>query len=215
MTHQQLSQASSTEEYAFVRKILDDAIDCYMPIGGPSLARAHVEILGNELQKLYPGCTMIYYEVLARVCQAEKEEQERAEARRFREQQQMMIEAVRSAISSKGQATAPPQVQQACPVLPDKLSTPKAMQLWQLLQQDGMIDDRYQPVGLSRADVAWLAYEMTMRLSDKNDRQTNGIEWKPFEVLWNRKNLKADYQRAVKQKKTGKFIDRLKTLFEG
>jgi hypothetical protein len=56
---------------------------------------------------------------------------------------------------------------------------------------------------------------MTMRLSDKNDRQTNGIEWKPFEVLWNRKNLKADYQRAVKQKKTGKFIDRLKTLFEG
>ena len=92
MTHQQLSQASSTEEYAYVRKILDDAIDCYMPIGGPSLARAHVEILGNELQKLYPGCTMIYYEVLARVCQAEKEEQERAEARRFREQQQMMID---------------------------------------------------------------------------------------------------------------------------
>ena len=118
-------------------------------------------------------------------------------------------------MSSKGQATAPAQVQQECPVLPAKLSTPKAMLLWQLLQQDGMIDDRYQPVGLSRADVAWLAYDMTMRLSDKNDRQTNGIEWKPFEVLWNRKNLKADYQRAVKQKKTGKFIDRLKTLFEG
>lgn len=215
MANQQLSRASSAEEYAFVRKILDDAIDRYMPIGGPSLARKHVEVLGDELQKLYPDCTTIYYEVLTRICQAEKEEQQQAEAHKLELQQQMMIKAVMSAIRPQQRSTPPAHVQQECPVLPAKLSTPEAMQLWQLLQQAGLIDEYYQPINLSRTDVALLAYEMTMRLSDENEILTGGIEWKPFETLWNRKNLKADYNRAMKQDKTAKFLETLKNIFAG
>ena len=215
MANQLLSPVSPPDGYAFVRKIMDDAISRYMPVGGPSLARTHVEALGDELLKLYPDTADIYLEALAKISQAEKEERQRAEEHKLEQQLAMMMKAVMSVIRPEQPANQSSRPRQERPVLPAKLSTPKAMPMWLLLQQAGLIDDCYQPVGLSRTDVALLAYEMTMRLSDENEILTSGIEWKPFEELWNRKNLKADYQHAMKQDKTAKFTDRLKRLFTG
>lgn len=208
MTNQQLSRASPNEEYAFVRKILDDAIDCYMPIGGASLARKHVEVLGDELQKLYPECTAVYYDVLARVCQAEKEEQQRAEAQRLELQQQMMMKAVMSAIHPQQQATPkpPPHTPQECPVLPAQLSTLRAMRLWQRLQQAGLTDAQYQPVGLSRTEMAILAFDMSKLLHIKD-------MWVTFGRLWRKKNLRNDYNDALNQRKSLEFRDEVKKLF--
>jgi hypothetical protein len=212
MTNQQLSRASSIEGFSIARQAMQDAVDFFLANGGPAVARIELTKV-NEALSFYNGHNEAYCEAMARIDQAEKAEQQRAEAHKLEQQQQMMMKAVMSAIHPQHQATHP--VLQECPDLPAKLSTPEAMQLWQLLQQAGLIDKYYQPVGLSRTDVALLAYEMTMRLSDENEILTGGIEWKPFEMLWNRKNLKADYQHAMKQDKTAKFTDRLKRLFTG
>ena len=214
MTNQQLSRASPNEGFSIARQAMQDAVDFFLANGGPAVARIELTKV-NEALSFYEGHNKAYCEAMARIDQAEKAEQQRAEAQKLELQQQIMIKALMSAIHPQQQATPPPHAPQKCPVLPAKLATPKAMLLWQLLQQAGMIDAYYQPVGLSRTDVALLAYKMTMRLSDENEILTSGIEWKPFELLWNRKNLKADYQRAMKQDKTGEFLNTLSKLFAG
>ena len=90
--------------------------------------------------------------------------------------------------------------------LPPQLCTEKAMALWQKAQQAGIVDDCYQPVNLSRTEAALLAYEMATRLGISN-------KWKIFESLWCRNNMRIDYNNAMNQQKTQKFLDRLKNIF--
>ena len=76
--------------------------------------------------------------------------------------------------------------------LPEVLSTPEAMILWQKAQQAGYVDDHYQPL-ISRTQSALLADAMAERLGIKE-------KWKVFEALWNRKNMYKDLYYALNQK---------------
>ena len=101
-------------------------------------------------------------------------------------------------------------------VLPPTLASGRAMFMWRILQQEGLIDGDYQPVGLSRTMSAVLANEMIIRLSTETERLM-GIDdkWKPFEQLWDRNNMKADYNHAMNLAKTRHFLDRLNRLLAG
>ena len=89
--------------------------------------------------------------------------------------------------------------------LPDVLSTPEAMALWQKVQQAGYVDEHYQPL-LSRTQAALLADAMAERLGIKE-------KWKVFEGLWNRKNMYRDYYKALNLQQSLAFQDEIKKLF--
>ena len=59
MTNELLSQISPSEGFSVVRKAMEDAIAFYLPMGGPALARQHVELLANSMS-FYPDCTEAY-----------------------------------------------------------------------------------------------------------------------------------------------------------
>lgn len=217
MPSQPFSRKPPSEGYTIARQAMEDAADFYLAHGGPAVARAHVEKLANEL-KFYDDSTEAYCKVLERIDLVEKAEQQQAELSHQRDLRKLM-EMMMGAITH-GQDPPPANAGQdgsetKAIVLTPKLSSPKAMQMWQRLQQEGYIDDNYQPVGLTRTEVALLAEEMTIRLSDENDNLFDIKEWKPYETLWHRSNMKADHQRARIQAKTPEFRNKLKTLFAG
>ena len=90
-------------------------------------------------------------------------------------------------------------------VLPAILATPEAMRLWKKAQRAGYVDEHFQPL-LSKKLSAVLAAAMARRL-DIRDR------WKPFELLWNRKNLYNDFYAAQQLKGYSDFDKKLRELF--
>ena len=203
MANQQLSRIAPSEGFSVARKAMADAIAFYLPIGGPALARQHVESLANSMN-FYPDCTEAYCEAMKEINEIEKAEQQRQQER----QQQLIIKLISSAKPHKG---SDPSCEFG--VLPAKLSSDKAMQMWKCLQQEGLVDEHYQPVGLSLTLSAVLADEMLMLLADENEKLL-GIDekWKPFEILWRRKNMKADHYRSLNQKKSDKFRGKVHKL---
>ena len=89
--------------------------------------------------------------------------------------------------------------------LPDVLATDKAMALWRKAQRAGYVDEHYQPL-LSRTQAALLADAMAERLGIKE-------KWKVFGDLWKRNNMRGDYTRAMNQRQSLGFQDKLKRLF--
>jgi hypothetical protein len=90
--------------------------------------------------------------------------------------------------------------------LPDVLATPEAMRLWRKAQKAGYVDEQFQPL-ISKPLSAVLAAEMARRL-DIRDR------WKPFELLWNRKNMFKDYYEAQQQKQYSESAKMMKELLD-
>ena len=89
--------------------------------------------------------------------------------------------------------------------MPDVLRTEAAMVLWKKAQDAGYVDDDYQPL-ISRTQSALLADAMAERLGIRE-------KWKVFEALWNRKNMRGDYNDALNQRQTFGFRDKLKIIF--
>ena len=195
MANQPLSRALPTEEFSVARKVMDDAVAFHLANGGPTVARQHVEQLANEL-KIDSDINEAYLDAMARIAEAE-----RTGRRPSR----------RAQTGPNGKAQPAPKG-----VLPPKLASGRAMFMLRILQQEGLIDDDYQPVGLSRTMSAVLAHEMIIRLSTETERLM-GIDdkWKPFEQLWDRNNMKADYNHAMNLAKTRPFLDRLNRLLAG
>ena len=79
------------------------------------------------------------------------------------------------------------------------------MALWKKVEKAGYVDADYQPL-LSRTQSALLADAMAERLGIRE-------KWKVFEALWNRKNMRGDYTRAMNQLQSLEFQDELKRLF--
>ena len=105
----------------------------------------------------------------------------------------------------KGPQHDPPVEGRACE-LPEVLATDEAMVLWRKVQKAGYVGDDYQPL-ISRTQAALLADAMAERLGIKE-------KWKVFEGLWGRKYMYRDYYQAMSQKKSLKFQDELKILFD-
>ncbi len=91
------------------------------------------------------------------------------------------------------------------PELPESLATAEAMVLWQKAQHAGYVHEHFLPL-LSRTQAALLADTMAVRLGIR-------YKWKLFGALWNRKNMRGDYNDALNQRQTLAFQDSLKILF--
>ncbi len=200
MTNQQLSPVIPSEGLSIARKVMEDAVAFYLVNGGPAVAREHIERLANEL-KFYDDSTEAYRDVMAMISQAEKAEQQRADERNQQQQRDLFL-TMMGVIKPKntGENTGEPT-----PLFP-KLSTDKAMLMWQRLRQAGYIDEHYQPVNLSRTQLALLANEMSNRLGIYD-------KWKTFERLWNKKNLRNELNKALDQHKSLSFISLMKNIF--
>ena len=89
-------------------------------------------------------------------------------------------------------------------LLPEVLATEEAMALWRKAQKAGWIDANYQPK-ISRTQSALLADAMAEKLGIRQ-------KWKTFETLWNRKNMRSDYNLALRQQQSLDFLTELKRM---
>lgn len=214
MANQEIIRASPNEGFSIARQAMDDAVDFYLKNGGPAVARTYIESLANSL-KFYDDCAEAYCHAMERIKLAEEAERQQEETRNMQQMQQMMMKVIMTVNPKhEDKPTAKNNQKTVQPVaLPPKLSAEKAMKMWRILMKEGMIDEHYQPVGLSRTEMALLAEEMTICLADENDNLLDIKEWKPYESIWHINNMKADHQRALSQEKTPEFRNRLKELF--
>ena len=91
------------------------------------------------------------------------------------------------------------------PRIPEELTTPEAREVLSKLHKAGLLDERWQPVGLSYADMGTLAGY----IADKLCIQT---PWKTFGCLWQKKPdaLRSGMNRGTTQNKTDLLLDRIK-----
>lgn len=91
--------------------------------------------------------------------------------------------------------------------LPAELCSAKAGVLHDKLMDAGMLDEDWQPVGLSNAEKGLLVSYVSDRLGLSN-------QWKVFASLWGMKGetLRRSYNKALDQSKSLLFQDKLKNL---
>ncbi len=77
-------------------------------------------------------------------------------------------------------------------------------ELWERVKDEGLVDENNMPT-TSRPEAALLAYMLAEKLGIGN-------KWKLFEKLWNRKNMRNDYNTALEQRKSLKFQEKLKNI---
>lgn len=100
---------------------------------------------------------------------------------------------------------------QACSVreLPEKLNTNEAKELMADLVDEGMLDENWQPLKLSGTERALVA-KIVCELLEINE------VWQVFGQLWGEKpeTLRSYLNKALEQKKSLKFQDRLKNILD-
>jgi hypothetical protein len=91
--------------------------------------------------------------------------------------------------------------------VPERLKTEEAEELMEDLVDAGMLTEDWQPEGLSGPERALVAKAVCDRL------EVNEV-WQLFGQLWGEKpeTLRAYYNKAMEQKKSLKFQDRLKNI---
>ena len=77
-------------------------------------------------------------------------------------------------------------------------------ELWQRVKDAGMVNENNQPT-ISRTEAALLADMLAEKLGIRN-------KWKMFEVLWQRNNMRGDFNTALGQNKSLAFQDKLKKI---
>lgn len=73
------------------------------------------------------------------------------------------------------------------------------------LQSAGILDANLQPVKLSRTDKAILAFCIS-------DKCFGSAKWKPFEDLWQVKNMRIIYNKALELIKTSELLEKYKNI---
>lgn len=93
--------------------------------------------------------------------------------------------------------------------IPAKLKTEDALELLSNLMDAGILDENWQPVGLSGPERALVAKAVCDRLELKE-------VWQLFGQLWNEKpdTLRSYMNRAFDQKKSLDFQERLKNILD-
>ena len=89
-------------------------------------------------------------------------------------------------------------------VVPEVLRTARAEALWQKAQAQGWVDEARQPL-LSRPLAALLADRMAEVLGIAQ-------KWKVFEQLWQRKNMRNDYNTAMNQQQCDEYMKKFKRI---
>lgn len=91
----------------------------------------------------------------------------------------------------------------------EQLRSERAERLKERLTDAGMLSDDWQPAGLSNTEKALLAKAVSDRLGIKE-------VWQVFGRLWNVKpdSMRAYFNRALEQKKSLSFQDRIKIAID-
>ena len=77
---------------------------------------------------------------------------------------------------------------------------------WQRVKAGGLVGENNQPT-VSRPEAALMAEALAKRIGIDN-------KWKVFELLWQRNNMRNDYNTALNQVKSLEFQDRLKKILD-
>lgn len=87
-------------------------------------------------------------------------------------------------------------------VIPSELRNEKAGKILKALQEKHIIDDNFQPIGLSWTKKSVLAYQIAVKVGIDN-------QWKVFGELWglNPDTLRAKHNEAMGIKSMGDFYD--------
>lgn len=90
-------------------------------------------------------------------------------------------------------------------IVPADLQSDEAHRLLERMVAAGLLDERWQPVGLSHAKRGLLAKELADRLYVEHP-------WTTFARLWGMKpeTLRTAYHRAMEQRQASEFIEVLK-----
>ena len=91
--------------------------------------------------------------------------------------------------------------------LPEVLLTDEARELHARLVEAGMVDEQWQPVGLTNAERGVLAFQLAVRLDIQN-------QWQVFAPLWSTTpgTLRSAYNKANEQRKTMSFVEKLNII---
>lgn len=86
--------------------------------------------------------------------------------------------------------------------LPDALSTDRARNLLHRLSELGVLDEAFQPHGISQSKKGVLAQQIAAKLGIKN-------QWVTFAHFWHvdANCLRSGYNRGMESKSIGKFLD--------
>lgn len=77
---------------------------------------------------------------------------------------------------------------------------------WRKVKAAGLVDENNQPT-VSRPEAALMADALAKRIGIDN-------KWKLFEQLWQRNNMRNDFNTALEQKKSLDFQERLKIILD-
>lgn len=92
-------------------------------------------------------------------------------------------------------------------IIPASLRTTEAERVLERLRSAGIVDSRWQPVGLSNAEKGVLASLLA-------DRLDIGSLWQTFGGLWRMKpeTLRSAYNKGMDQKGMAEFMERVKRV---
>ena len=91
--------------------------------------------------------------------------------------------------------------------IPSELDNDRARNILQRFVDAGMLDGQFQPL-VSRAQAALIADAVSMQLNIVK-------KWKVFESLWNRKNIRNDYNKAFSQTTVHKYLTKINSIING
>lgn len=136
-------------------------------------------------------------------------ESELKEAAHAKELERMRTEcrAIRKASALYLNETAGSKREENCPHVPDALDSPQARALMRKLTDAGILDEHWQPVGLSLAERGVVAQWAAVRLGITT-------QWQTFGALWGitPETLRKAFGKALDQRKTLDFQERLQSL---
>ena len=180
-----------------LQKIVEEAVEYHLANGGADAARNAVRNLA-QVYFYRPDWSTVSCAAMNRINQFENDERKMEEQREQQRMQEMM-RAMMGAVKPKKQK------KKAQPAdLPPELCTPFSMRIWKLLQEIEKVDENYQPL-VSRTKAAVMAGWFFTQLD-------MDIQWPLFEKLWDRKSMRSDHSKAMKQKNTAEFQDELKRI---
>lgn len=107
------------------------------------------------------------------------------------------------AVGTEEACALPAGTEAAC-ALPAELATEEAMRLWGRLQEAQLVDAHYQPTG-SRTEMAVIVFYFCKAMGW-------ATRWSIFEKFWHKSSLNKDYDLAMGQTKSMKFIDKVKSV---
>ena len=180
------------------QKDVEEAIEYHLANGGANAAREAVK----DLAKVYfykQEWPNVSREAMKKIKQYEDKQLIMEEQRK----QQHIENAMRTMMGSI--TPQQQQIQNSIPVvLPQELSTERAMLIWKLLQDSHLVDENYQPkVSRTKAAImaGWFFTQLNM-----------DVQWPLFETLWHRENMRSDHSKGMDQKQMKTFQNKLKDI---